>query len=178
MKSRNPTGNFRPCSASDGAPGRSMTTPMTTEQFRAQYGDKAPRGVRRNKYGVAAKERRTWNGRVYASRAEMLYDFIGLYPARFDGWAILHQWPVALGPAGIRTIVDFRLARDHKEDRFVEVKGVQTPAFRLKCKLWRVYGPGPLEIVKVRESRTGRVTCETIDTIVPGEKARRKKRGA
>ena len=29
---------------------------------------------------------------------------------------------------------------------YIDVKGVETPVFRLKKRLWKLYGPGPLEI--------------------------------
>jgi len=55
---------------------------------------------------------------------------------------------VKLTRAGIRYIADFRCLTPGGDALFVEAKGVETPEWRLKLKLWRFYGPGPLEIWK------------------------------
>ena len=48
------------------------------------------------------------------------------------------------------------------EKIFVECKGFETEGYRLKLKLWRVYGPGKLLIVK----RRGKGAPEVMDIII------------
>ena len=119
---------------------------------------------KRNKYGVSSKADRTWGGRLYASKAEMEY-------ARSFAPAIVEQQIIVLlGPSGITMIVDF-LGRNGV---YVDVKGAETPAFRLKCRLWQAHGPAPLKLVKLVRGE-----WKTLEIITPGEKRQarpRKKR--
>ena len=63
------------------------------------------------------------------------------------------QVHVKLSKAEITSIVDF-LVFDHKKgiDVYHEVKGFETPEWRIKRRLWQFYGPGPLEIYSGRYS--------------------------
>jgi hypothetical protein len=49
--------------------------------------------------------------------------------------------------AGIRYQPDFTFT-ENGQRVWIDVKGVETPAFRLKARLWAVYGPGLLRVVK------------------------------
>lgn len=107
---------------------------------------------RRNKYRVAPKSRRTdATGKVYASRAEMLY----AAELRVLNVAFTEQPRIALGDTDIVYVPDFYTGQE-----YIDVKGVQTPEFKLKKKLWRLYGPAPLRIVKRRGTRF--VTTEIV----------------
>lgn len=104
---------------------------------------------RRNKYHVAPKERRTdENGRVYASRAEMLY----AKNLRLLGVEFIEQPRVTLGDTGIVYVPDF-YANLNGDWVYIDVKGVETAAFRIKKKLWKLYGPASLHVVKRRGTR-------------------------
>ncbi len=103
------------------------------------------------KYGARRTE---YRGIVYASAAEATYA-ADLNAKMADGKIL--DWhrpgPIVLvdGPKAADRITytpDFlvQLAPDAWE--WVEVKGVETPAWRLKLKLWKAFGPPrPLRIV-------------------------------
>jgi hypothetical protein len=50
--------------------------------------------------------------------------------------------------AGIYYVVDFSYETPTGMTRYVEAKGIATPAWKIKKKLWREFGPGALEIWK------------------------------
>ena len=56
-----------------------------------------------------------------------------------------HQHQVRFTDAGITWRLDFSFTRDGAQ-WFAEAKGLETEAYLIKKKLWRVYGIGPLEI--------------------------------
>jgi hypothetical protein len=100
------------------------------------------------KYGIAAPERRTYRGVLYASRAEMLRAEeleLMLRAGELRGWT--RQVPFLLAPP-LRYVVDFLVF--HRDGRVwaEDVKGVETPAFRANVRLWREHGLCPLEIRK------------------------------
>lgn len=114
------------------------------------------RATRRNKYRVAPKSRRTDSaGKTYASRAEMLY----AGELRTLGVEFTEQPRITLGDTGVVYVPDFYLTETNE---YVDVKGVQTAVFRLKKKLWKLYGPAPLRIVVRRGHRF--VTKEVVPT--------------
>jgi predicted nuclease of restriction endonuclease-like RecB superfamily len=57
---------------------------------------------------------------------------------------------------------DFSFLEDNIQ-KYAEAKGMETPEWRLKRKLWQFYGPGPLEVWK--GSANNFVLHETI---IPG----------
>lgn len=129
------------------------------------------RGQRANKYG--AKRTLGWGGRMYDSRAERDYRTeLALREAAGDVREIFEQ-PVVELVAGITYRPDFRFYELYSRSThqfvetgwrkiFVDVKGVETDVFRLKAKLWRQFGPGPLRIVKRRGSRGAFVVTKEI----------------
>lgn len=113
--------------------------------------------TRRNKYKVAPVSRRTSAaGKVYASRAEMLY----AAELRALGVAFTEQPRITLGDTGIVYVPDF-----FANGEYIDVKGVQTAVFRMKKKLWKLYGPAPLRIVKRRGHR-----FTTVEIVPKGSK--------
>ena len=48
---------------------------------------------------------------------------------------------------------------------YEDVKGVETEAFRLKCKLWRHFGPGPLRVLKRKGTRAA---FAVVREVLPG----------
>ena len=57
---------------------------------------------------------------------------------------------------------------------YEDVKGVETEAFRLKCKLWRHFGPGPLRVLKRKGSRAQFTVAKEVLPGVPKLKARKR----
>lgn len=114
-------------------------------------------------------------GRFYASQAERDYHAeLVLREAAGDVRDIVVQ-PVVELVAGIKYRPDYRfeeratlVAPVRWRTIFVDVKGVMTREFLLKCKLWREFGPGPLKIVQ-RKGR--RATFQTVREILPKGRA-------
>ena len=106
-----------------------------------------PDEPKRHKYGVAAKEDRTFGSLVFDSKAEMV---------RWQEHLVLiktghvthvnRQVKVMLGD--IPYVVDYQVLESLEKWWMEEVKGVETPRFKLVKKLWPKYGPCPLVILK------------------------------
>lgn len=71
------------------------------------------------------------------------------------------QDTVELTDAKIVYKPDFRLTNLDGSFTWVEAKGYETPEWRIKKKLWKVYGPGPLIIYK------GTSKSYKTETIIP-----------
>lgn len=108
---------------------------------------------RRNKYGVASKAARTCNGITYASKAEMLYHAHLRTMASGGLIREIETQPVVKFASDIKYVPDFKVTLFFGPVEWIDVKGVETPEFKLKCKLWKHEGPGDLKIVKLKGSR-------------------------
>ena len=106
-----------------------------------------------NKFNVAPPEARTWQGRTYASKAEREYAQI-LWGRLAAGTIelLIEQPRLWLGVPENVYVPDF-FVLDTGKPHFVDVKGVETPAFRKVMKLWANYGRCPLHIVKKSGSK-------------------------
>lgn len=106
------------------------------------------REVRRvNKYHVAPKDDRTWNGKVYDSKAEMFYaKRLGTGVAMGVIVDYIEHPRIRLGEDTVYE-ADF-LVVETDGVYYVDVKGHETPEFKRVKKLWRKYGRLPLRIVK------------------------------
>ena len=128
---------------------------------------RAVRGVgKRNKYGVAtdglSRLARTRNGVEYHSALEARYAaqldlrLKEIGPRRLRAWR--GQVPVKLEVAGklVTTyIVDFVLEHADGHVEWVEVKGFQTPEWRIKEKLFRaLYPERKLTVLTARDIRS------------------------
>ncbi len=103
---------------------------------------------RRNaKYG---NEKPILDGRSFGSKLEAaVYQELRLREKAGDLVFIQQQDHVYLTEARIHYIPDFLCTDPITGINFwVEAKGMETPEWRLKLKLWRFYGPGKLEIYK------------------------------
>lgn len=102
---------------------------------------------RRHKYGVAEPIDRTYNGRVYASKAEMLYA-VELEAMRNIGaiMAFAEQPRVQLGPDTTYRPDFVVITKDSAH--FVDVKGKETREFLRIKKLWAKYVRAELRIIK------------------------------
>lgn len=123
-----------------------MGEAMSTEEFARMMGKKK----RRSKYNVAPASERTWRGKVYASKAEMLYaQMLEIEVA--NGWIIevVEQPRLWLGVRENIYVPDFLIVRASGAF-YVDVKGTETAAFRKNKKLWAAYGRLPLQIVALK----------------------------
>jgi Protein of unknown function (DUF1064) len=107
----------------------------------------------RNKFGVASKENRTWEGLLFDSKREMdIYrEYRALIP-RGGLVAIERQIRIPLEVNGVKVctyFADFRLTWDSGSVELVEVKGFETAVWKLKYKLlMAVYPELKLRIVR------------------------------
>lgn len=127
--------------------------------------------LRRHKYGARGEHDGV---RYWASQAEKHYYGELLLREKAGEVRNIECQPTVELVAGIKYRPDFVFTeaqpiRDGKYDWptwvpvWVDVKGVETEAFRLKCKLWKQFGPGVLRIVKRGSKREPwRVTKEII----------------
>lgn len=99
----------------------------------------------RNKYN---RTKVTWKGRSFDSKLEaavavILQDMEN----KGDISDLQYQAEVKLTRAGITYKPDFRFMRDGVQ-WFAEAKGFDSPTWPIKKRLWKHYGPAPLEIWK------------------------------
>lgn len=114
-----------------------------------------PKGFRRNrvsprnKFG-ARKVQLHEGGRFYDSKLEADYrKILELMMIAGEIKDLIDQPQVYLTDAQIGYRPDFAYVERATGQRvFIEAKGMETEGYRLKLKLWEVYGPGPLYIVK------------------------------
>jgi len=115
-----------------------------------------------NKFKVAPAKERTANGRVYASKAEMLYANM-LYDQMRAGEIIevIEQPSLWLGVPENKYRPDFLIVpAGAARPYYVDVKGMETSQFKHVKKLWAKYGRLDLQIVKRKGDKF--VTLEVI----------------
>jgi hypothetical protein len=101
-------------------------------------------------------------GEVVAIREQPVIDLVAGISYRPD-FHVIERVPPQLGDAdGAETPVFVT------REAWIDVKGVETETFRLKAKLWSVFGPGPLRIVK-RGSK--RAPWTVVREVVPQRRA-------
>ncbi len=89
-------------------------------------------GWKRNKYGVSPKEERTVDGILFASKAEAkAYQELSFLQ---KSGAVKHieLQPVFKFPMGYEYRADFRVTYDDGTVEVIDVKGMETPVFKLK----------------------------------------------
>ena len=99
-----------------------------------------------NRYSKYRAVRTEVDGIKFASKAEAaLYLYLkNLYPRN----QIDCQPKIYLTEAKILYKPDFLIA-----GRYYEMKGVETPSWRIKRRLWQVYGPATLHVYKMRGAK-------------------------
>ena len=116
-----------------------LATPrMSTAQFQASQA----KSKRRNKYGVSAKEDRTWRCRVFASKAEMLYVQTMTMTAR----EVIPQPLVWLAGEWYRP--DALVISRNGATYYADVKGKPDARWNTIKRLWRVNSRLPLHVLK------------------------------
>lgn len=115
-----------------------------------------------NKYRVSAPEARTFNGKVYASKAECMYaQELALRLRAGELAEVVEQPRLWLGVVENIYVPDFLIIPfGDAMPYYIDVKGVETAAFKKNKKLWAKYGRLQLRIVK--RSGNGFKTTETI----------------
>lgn len=125
-----------------------MSEPLTVEEFAKKYGKKKGR----NKYNVSKPEARTFRGKCYDSKAEMVYaTYMAECLACGEVIEVIEQPRLWLGVPENVYVPDFLVIAPH-ESYCVDVKGVETPQFKKVKKLWAAYGRLPLKIVTLKGS--------------------------
>lgn len=103
----------------------------------------------RNKYRVAPAAERRWNGRTYASKAEMeRAQQLRQFMEAGEVIEIVEQPRLWLGVPENVYVPDFLVLWKYGGAEYEDVKGVETAQFRRVKKLWAAYGRLPLRIVK------------------------------
>lgn len=103
------------------------------------------RSGRKSKYGATRVEH---DNHSFASKLESsVYTMLKARENAGEIEILQVQDHVYLTDARISYVPDFKCL-DKKTDKvfWVEAKGFSTPAFNIKKKLWRFYGPGILEL--------------------------------
>lgn len=108
-----------------------------------------PAPVKRNKYGVAPKDERTVEGIVFASKAEA-HAYQTLKALGDTGQLIsLKLQPRFPFPMGFSYVADFDVTYQDGSRAIIDVKGVETPEFKLKRKCFaHFYSKLKLEVWK------------------------------
>lgn len=110
------------------------------------------RRQRRNKYNVAPRERRTAYGIVFDSRMEMMF-YLHLLERERKGEIrnieLQPRFELLPKPNRITYIADFRVTNQDGTQTVFDVKGRETPVFKLKKKMMRHFHPNvDLKVIK------------------------------
>jgi len=103
------------------------------------------------------------NGRRFASKAEGGYAVVLQEQLRLGLIAHLDYQPRVKLTTFITYVPDFKYTAKTGIVVYVDVKGFETPEFKLKEKLWIEFGPGRLIIIKKRAK--GYITDRVVDPI-------------
>jgi len=106
-----------------------------------------------NKYGVAPVGQRTYNGVVYASKAEAVYASeldLRVKAREIKGWVRQRKFVLDVNGKHIcNYIIDFEVFFMNGEFEFIEVKGHETPEWKLKFKLFEALYPAEFKLTRV-----------------------------
>jgi len=108
----------------------------------------------RHKYNVSDPLHRTYKGRCYRSKAEMIRaSQLDLLKRCGEIKQWVYEPKFALGCPENIYIPDFQVELADGTIIIEEVKGVETPMFKKNKRLWRVYGLYPLHILKAKSGK-------------------------
>ncbi len=118
---------------------------------------------RANKFG-AKRTRLAGEEKSFPSKLEAkVYAYCKMREQLGQIEGLVRYASVSLSAAGIKYKPDARaIYSDTKQEFWIEAKGAVTERFRMIIKLWKAFGPGPLEIWK--ENRRG---IYLADTVIP-----------
>ena len=96
---------------------------------------------RPHKYGVSPKEERTIDGALFASKAEA-HAYQTLKMLKDTGQIVkLERQPRFSFPMGFSYVADFDVTYDDGSRSIIDVKGMETPEFKLKRKCFEYFYP-------------------------------------
>jgi len=116
-----------------------------------------------NRFGNVAKKTK-FSEYTFDSRLEC---DVYLELARQFDWRVIVKPHVYLTEARILCIPDFVVTLEGGEQIFHEAKGIRTPVWMIKRRLWQFYGPSKLNVW----TRKGRAGIEITEVIVPKRSA-------
>ena len=117
---------------------------------------------RKNKYGAKKAGSLLFEGRMFDSKAERdRAEQLKVMEKDGDIQELELQPQTSLSDAGIKYKPDFAYTENGVRI-YEDVKGVETEGFRIKSKLWKKYGYGPLRITKRKGSRSPFTITKTI----------------
>ena len=117
---------------------------------------------RKNKYGAKKAGSLLFEGRMFDSKAERdRAEQLKVMEKDGDIKDLELQPQTSLSDAGIKYKPDFAYTENGVRI-YEDVKGVETEGFRIKSKLWKKYGYGPLRITKRKGSRSPFTITKTI----------------
>jgi len=94
------------------------------------------------------------DGHSFSSKLELaVYGLLKMRKLAGEIKEIQVQAHCYLTEARILYIPDFRCVMADGSELYVEAKGYETDVYRIKCRLWKHYGFGPLEIWKGSPTR-------------------------
>lgn len=135
------------------------------ESVRDRSFKKTPRINRRlsiDKQSKYKSKRTEVDGIKFASQAEAEYYLELKFREKTGVIKLLELQPaVKMTYSNIKYVADFLIEEDGRQV-FIDVKGVMTPVFKLKLKLWRYYGKGLLRLVQ--KKRFGFEVIDEIET--------------
>jgi hypothetical protein len=103
----------------------------------------------KSKFNVSPPDQRRSFGRTYASKAEKEYaDWCRACHSSGAFQLVLEQVSIWLGVPENTYRPDFFIIFADGSYEFVDVKGVETAAFKKTVRLWKAYGPCRLRVVK------------------------------
>ena len=119
------------------------------------------------KFNVAAKEDRTWRGKTYDSKLEMIYgQWLWMMVDQDEIVEVVEQPKVAL-TEDFAFKPDFLIIGQSSQPPclgyYVDVKGVETRDFKRVARLWAKYGRLPLHIIKKANNPFGWATDRIIE---------------
>lgn len=124
------------------------TNPQQHALWKSKVLKKEPDLVpRKNKYGNVRSQ--SSDGQTYSSKLECaVAEMLKARVAKDEIYDLREQQTVRLTEAGITYKADFSYRWGNDELVYVEAKGVDGARWRIIKKLWRFYGPAPLEVWK------------------------------
>jgi predicted nuclease of restriction endonuclease-like RecB superfamily len=137
-----------------------MTETITAAEYRKMLGAKEGKRSRKSKYNTDPKLKSELG---WDSKGEYeYYEFLKLREAAGEIRILAQQPTVYLTDARIGYKPDF-LIEENGRQVWIDFKGFATTQWKLKRRLWRYYGPGPLEVWAGKD----RMSMALVETIIP-----------
>lgn len=117
---------------------------------------------KKNKYGAKKAGSLLFSGRMFDSKAERdRAEYLKIMEDDGEIQDLELQPQTSLTRAEIGYKPDF-VYTENGVRIYEDVKGVETEGFRIKARLWKKYGPGPLRITKRKGTNKPFIITKTI----------------